>query len=218
MRRLLKYGAGLLALVVLAGIVYGAKGYFDALSDAEILAQRADNLIEGGTGPEHLGEGRAAYLLAVQDPGFAYHAGMDFTTPGAGLTTMTQSLSKRLAFDAFKPGIGKIRQTGYALGLEQTLSKQQIFALFLQTVEMGKGPNGWMTGFFAASQKIHGRPVAALTDDEFLHLVAVMVAPSRYNLLKPDPALEERVRRIKRLVSKVCVPSSLGDVWLDGCA
>jgi monofunctional biosynthetic peptidoglycan transglycosylase len=210
--------AGGLALLIAGLFLYGAKGYYDAVSAAPALAARADRLIAANRGMEGLGPGRIGLLLTVDDPGFWHHKGVDMTTAGAGMTSMTQSLSKRLAFKHFQPGLGKIRQTGYALGLERRLSKPQIVALFLDTAQMGYGPKGWMKGFYTASREIYGRPPAALDRGQFLTLVAVMIAPARFDLRRPDAALGERVARIDRLLSGRCRPSGLRDVWLEGCA
>lgn len=218
MRRLLWIFGLFLLLALAAAALYGFKGYLDARSDGAGLRTRADRLIADGRGPDALGPGRAEAVLKVQDPGYRDHGGVDFTTPGAGLTTLTQSLAKRLAFEHFKPGIGKIRQTGYALGLEQELDKTQIYALWLDTLEMGNGPDGWMTGFFLASQSIYRKQPADLSDAEFQALVAVLIAPGRYDLRAPSEDLRERVRRIDRLVAGECAPADHGDVWLDGCA
>lgn len=198
--------------------VYGVKGFVDGFRDSAVLANRADKLIAAGYGPAQLGEGRLEAFLKVQDPGFYQHGGIDLSSLGAGLTTVTQSLAKRLAFEHFQSGIRKLRQTTYALGLEQNLLKDQILALYLDTVEMGRGPDGWMTGFFNASEQVYDKPVSELSEREFLRLVAVMIAPSKYNLLGDDKALEDRVQRIQRLISGSCKPTGLMDVWLDGCA
>ena len=174
-------------------------------------------MIAQGQGGASLGAEHLAILLAVEDPNFANHAGIDFSTPGAGATTITQSASKRLAFKKFHPGIGKIRQTGYALGLESRLSKEQILALWLDTLEMSEGPGGWMTGFHKASSLIYGRPPAELNNTEFTRLVAVLISPSSYKLAENDTALNERVSRIERLVAGKCAPEGHSDVWLEGC-
>lgn len=218
MIKFLKIAAVVFVITLITAFIYGVKGYFDALDVSEELAARADRLIAENLGASGLGPERIEQLLQVQDPGFWSHKGVDLTTPGAGITTMTQSLAKRVGFEDFQPGLGKIRQTGYALGLEQRLSKQQIIALFLDTAEMGRGPNGWVTGFYIASEVIFGRTVAALDDRAFLSLVAVMISPSRFNLRSDDPDLADRVDRIERLVSGRCTPNRLGDVWLEGCA
>lgn len=220
-RRLRRTGAALAALLTLgaaAAGAYGLTGWADARADAPVLARRADSLIDSGKGPDGLGPERAAWLLAVQDPGFTDHGGVDMTTDGAGATTMTQSLSKRLAFDHFTPGLGKIRQTGYAMGLETRLTKDQIFALFLDTAQMGHGPGGWMTGFFNASQALYGQPPDQIDRGAFLGLVAVMIAPGRLSNLHPNEDMNERIDRIDRLVSGACIPDGPRDVWLAGCA
>jgi membrane peptidoglycan carboxypeptidase len=134
------------------------------------------------------------------------------------MNTLTQSLGKKLGFERFHPGINKIRLIGYAMGLEQTLTKEQIVALFLDRAEMGRGPRGWMTGFYEASEAIYRRPPAALTDREFFSLVAVMIAPRRFDLSRPDVRLRQRVDRIERLTQGLCQPSGVRDVWLNGCA
>ena len=217
MIRILKLlGIGVLAVIVALGL-YGAKGWWDARGDADDLATRADGLIERGLCGGGLGETRLHWLLMVQDPGFFEHRGVDVTTPGAGLTTVTQSLAKRLAFEAFHPGLAKIRQTGYALGLEQRLTKQQIIALFLDTVPMGRGPDGWMTGFYTASQALFHAPASEISDDDFIGLLAVMIAPGRFDLGEPDDDLRIRIARIRRLVAGECAPADNGDVWLEGC-
>lgn len=217
MMRLIKYGVLVIVVLIVAVIGYGGKGYWDAISDTGDLRQRADDLIARGRTGAGLGAEHLAVLLAVQDPSFAKHNGVDFDSPGAGATTITQSLAKRLAFDEFKPGIAKIRQTGYALGLERGLSKEQILALWLDTVEMGQGPDGWMTGFYDASTAIYQRPPAQLTTGEFARLVAVLIAPSSYDLRQGGEELERRTARIERLGAGDCAPLDHGDVWLEGC-
>ncbi len=217
MSKILKYASAILLAMTFAAFAYGGKGYFDALADADTLALRADALISDQRGGVDVGEGRLAQILTVQDPAFYEHSGVDLTTPGAGVTTVSQSLSKRLAFEKFTPGIRKLRQTGYALGLERVLEKDQIIALWLDRLEMGRGPDGWMVGFFHTSDVIYGRPPDELTDEEFLRLIAVLIAPASFDLRSDDPDLDERADRIARLVSGECSPQGNGDVWYEAC-
>ncbi|WP_299939256.1 transglycosylase domain-containing protein [uncultured Nitratireductor sp.] len=217
MKKILKTASTLILAIFAAALAYGGWGYLDAIKDADALKLRADALIAENRGGQSLGDARLQQLLQVQDPNFQGHSGVDMITPGAGVTTITQSAAKRLAFEAFKPGIGKIRQTGYALGLESELTKEQILALWLDTLEMGKGPDGWVTGFHRASEKVFGKAPTDLQETEFLSLVAVLIAPGKYRLGTDDPALAERVERIARLVSGSCSPLDNGDVWLEGC-
>ena len=217
MRRIFGIALSLLFLVLTGAVGYGALGYWDAVRQADAYAARADALITDGRGPEDLGIEQLRQLILVQDPGFLDHAGIDLSTAGAGLTTISQSLAKRLGFEEFRPGIGKIRQTGFAMGLERELTKDQILALWLDTVEMGHGPEGWMTGFYEASESIYGRAPSKLTDQEYHRLLAVLIAPGQFRLLDNDEELDDRASRIARLASGDCRPESQSDVWLDGC-
>lgn len=217
MKKLLKFGALVVVLALIAAGGYGAKGYYDATSASDLLRDRADKLIANDRGGDALGAQKLGQLLLVQDPTFRSHSGVDHSAPGAGVTTITQSVSKRLAFEKFTPGLGKIRQTGYALGLEGTLSKDQILALWLDTLEMGNGPEGWMTGFHTASEAIYSQPPASLTDEQYFRLLAVLIAPGKYNLLSNDDDLSDRVKRIAKRIAGDCSPIDNSDVWLDGC-
>lgn len=209
------------ALLVAATVVvaYGGKGYFDARKESEILIPKAERLIADGRGLEGLGNLRSAWLIEVEDPNYWSHGGVDFQSPGAGMTTITQSLAKRLAFDEFKPGIAKLRQTTYALGLESRLTKQQIMALYLETLEMGRGPNNiWITGFYTASNAMYGLPPSRISDDQFIHLLSVLIAPSQLSLMDSrHPETLDRIEKIKRLLAESCEPTDLRDVWLEGC-
>lgn len=213
-----KATAAALTTIVTAALIYAGIGYFDAQGDAAHLAPRADRLIAEGRGAAGLGHGRIEQLLLVEDPGFDRHSGVDFSTSGAGMTTLTQGVGKSLGFTQFRPGVNKIRLIGYAMGLERSLTKAQIIALYLDEVGMGRGPSGWMKGFYEASRTIYGRPPHLLTESEFLSLVAVPIAPRLFDLQRRNDALQSRVARIQRLVSGQCQPTGLRDVWLNGCA
>ncbi len=216
--RIFKISAAVVLLLFIGVLGYGAYGYFDALTDSEALEARADNLLVEDLGGSSLGEERYRQLLMVQDPAFEQHNGMDMITPGAGLTTITQSLAKRVGFENFTPGIGKIRQTGYALGLERRLSKAQIMALWLDTLEMGRGPEGWVTGFHRMSEAVYGASPGIIMQDEYISLLAVLIAPGRYKLGEDDQALRDRMNRIRRLIAGECMPNGNSDVWLEGCS
>ncbi len=218
MRKILVIVFAILVVLLSLAFLYGAKGWYDARAEAEPLRARARALEVDGRGAESLSSERLAALIKVQDPSFFVHSGIDFSTHGAGLTTLTQSLSKRLAFSTFRPGMGKIRQTGYAIGLDSVLTKQEQIALFLDTVSMGNSRNGWVTGFHQASWVFFDASPNDISEQQFLSLIAVLIAPSRLKLSAPDQLLDERVRRIDLLIKNDCQPNGFNDVWLEGCA
>ncbi len=217
MKRLFKWAGIFFAVLIVGLFAYGAIGWFDARSDAPAQQIRAQKLELAGQGGRALRADQKAMLIKVEDPTFYTNNGTDFSTPGAGKTTITQSLSKRLAFHEFKPGLRKIRQTGYAIGLSQSLSKAEVLTLFLHESSF-RGSNGqWIKGFDAASRQFFKLPVAELDLDRFALLVASGIAPAELAPDNPNAKLLERSARIKRLMAGTCKLVDHGDVWLDGC-
>ncbi|MBM1219007.1 transglycosylase domain-containing protein [Ponticoccus sp. SC2-23] len=210
----------ILAVLVLAlALGYGWLGFRDAHADAETLRARADALIEADRGGVGLGVNRRQMLIDVEDPAFLAHVGVDFTTPGAGSATITQSVASWLGLEGRQHAISWLRKTGFALALEQELTKPQILALYLDIVPMGPGPDGdGINGFWPASQAYFGGDPGDIGERDFLALLAVMIAPTDLQLANPGPPLEERINRIERLLSGTCEPLGHDDVWFEGCA
>jgi len=213
----------LVAALVLFSVGVGFYGYYaggraDAADDAPYLARHAMRLVAQGQGPDDLGPGRAEVLLAVQEPEIFFRDGVDLDTADAGKSALSYEVAQPLAFDHDRSEIAKLRQAGYGLGLEKRLTKRQILALWLETVDMGMGPEGPMRGFFGASRAVFGKSPARLSDDEFVRLAAAVIAPRRLHLDGEDRALDNRVRRIEKLLARACRPEGNGDVWLEGCA
>ena len=207
-----------IGLVLLGLAAYTGKGWYDATADAPKLRERAKMLSAQELGADTLGRENRALLLKVEDPSFDHNNGTDFSSLGAGKTTITQSLSKRLAFEKFKPGIRKLRQTGYAIGLSQTLSKEEVLTLFLAESSFRGSDGRWTKSFDAASRRFFGKALAVLDSKSFALMVASGIAPVELAPDAPNAKLLERVVRIERLVNGQCKPSSHDDVWLEGCA
>jgi hypothetical protein len=166
-----------------------------------------------------LSPARAAMLLRVQDPTFLTNKGVDFSTPGAGMTTLSQSLGKRIFFDRFKPGLAKgelIALTRFAL--YPTVDKRRTLKAFLATAYFGRRDGRAVIGFGPAARAWFGRSLASLDDREFLSLVAMLVAPAALDPVSHAAAKAERVVRIKGLLARRCRPAGLRDVMLAGCA
>ena len=105
-----------------------AEGYFRARRIVERhLRERSPSVLR----PGDLSAEQLRILLAVEDPKFFSHPGVDLSTPGAGMTTITQGLVKFLYFDQFRPGLAKIRQSLLALGFDARTQKSTQLTIFL---------------------------------------------------------------------------------------
>jgi membrane peptidoglycan carboxypeptidase len=149
-------------------------------------------------------------LLKVEDPRFFEHGGVDLSTPGAGITTITQGLVKHLYFEKFSPGIAKLKQTAIAeFALDPLMAKSDQLHLFINTAYFGPSVNG----FAQASVAFFGKSFAGLTEDEYIALVAMLIAPATFDVKRYPERNRERVERIKRVVSGEYVPRGLFDVF-----
>jgi hypothetical protein len=153
-------------------------------------------------------------LIKVEDPAFFTHKGVDLKTPGAGLTTITQALVKFFYFEHFHPGFAKLKQNLIArYAMDPLVSKQDQLTLFLNYAYMGSCRGSELRGFPAASRCYYGKDFSVLTDDEYLALVGLLAAPGVFNPLTDPKASQERVARIKKLLSGAYIPVSHMDIY-----
>lgn len=196
------------AIVSVAGysawVIYSARQYTISTVLPKARAARFS------LSPSDLTSRQLEILLKVEDPNFFHHAGVDFSTPGAGITTITQGLVKFLYFEKFEPGSAKLKQTLIAAyALDPLMPKEEQLRLFLNTVYLGRGTRG----FEPASQVYFGKPFKGLTEDQYIALVAMIIAPEVFDLQKFPARNAERVVRIKRVVSGEYQPRGLFDVY-----
>jgi membrane peptidoglycan carboxypeptidase len=208
---------------VLSWVVALVLGYFVVvigvarLRTPELVARAFVSVAEPVL-PETLGEARIQALLRVEDPGFFEHHGVDTETAGAGFTTLTQSLAKHLYFDDFAPGLGKVSQSLLArFALDPLVSKQEQLRLFLNTAYLGTVAGRDVRGFGQAAHIYYGKAAAQLSEEEYLALVAMLVAPKTYHVRTAPEANRERVARIRRLLAGQCQPDGVRDTALEGC-
>lgn len=207
-------GTGALALVVAAG--YYANEVRVARVATPSLVSETWKRFGARLKPTDLSKDRQAMLLAVEDPAFTRHHGVDLETPGAGMTTITQGLVKLIYFPGgFKQGIAKVRQTLIAqYALDSLVSKNDQMQLFLNICYLGSRNGQPVHGYAAAAQAYFGKSFSELTDEEFLSLVAMHIAPD--NLKPGTPENTQRVQRIHAYLSGKYRPASLLDVDYDG--
>ena len=205
-----------IALLLITFILYEAFALWRAQQRTPAVLRRA---AEGELALAALTPKRRSMLLAVEDPGFFRHRGVDFSTPGQGKTNLTQSLVKRFYFDRFEPGFAKIEQSLIAwLVFDPALSKEGQLRAFLNHASFGHRNGRPIVGFADAARTFFGREFAQLSDRQFLSLVAMLMAPKRLDPIRNPAANAERVRRIEALLGGRCSPAEVGDVTYESCA
>ena len=157
-----------------------------------------------------LSERQIKILIQVEDPNFFTHNGVDFVTPGAGITTISQSLVKQLYFKKFKPGIAKFKQTIIAyFVLDPLMSKEQQLTRFINKIYLGNGAEG----FEQASNTYFHKRFSEISEDEYISLVAMIIAPNTFNIEKHPERNKQRIQRIKLLIDGQYIPKGLCDLY-----
>lgn len=214
--RLLKYIAVSVVCAVVGIVIYETYAVWDAERRTEAVLEtwlsKPQPVSLGDLSPE-----QKRILLAVEDPGFYGHKGVDFGTPGQGMTTITQALVKFLYFDAFKPGFAKIEQTLIArFVLNRHLSKDQQLTLFINHAYLGQADGRQILGFADGAMTYFNKPFGKLESKEFIGLVAMLIGPNAIRPDKPVP-YNARVARIVALLAGQCKPSGIFDATYEEC-
>ena len=158
----------------------------------------ADNILIGEFGEERRSVVRYAdvplvmrnAILAAEDSRFFEHKGIDpigvaraamtnITTGGRGqgASTLTMQLARNFFLSTEKTYSRKIYEILLALRIEQSLSKEQIFEIYLNQVFLGQRSYG----FGSAAQTYFGKSLANVTIAEAAMLAGLPKAPSLYN-------------------------------------
>lgn len=152
-------------------------------------------------------------LLKIQDENFYNHKGFDISTPGAGVTTISQGLVKMYYFDNFKPGIQKIKQTLISrFAFDIMTPKDTILKLFINEVYLGQNNGKEVKGFENAANVYLLKSFKELSWDEYLALVAMIRAPNKFHIIKDKDVNEQRVSRIKKVLSGEYIPVDNSDL------
>lgn len=162
---------------------------------------------------------RVEAILRVEDPTFRTNKGIDLVSPGAGMTTLSQSLGKQLFFDDFEPGLAKgelMALTRFALYPE--VDKERVLKAVLASVYLGTKRGRPVIGLADGAQSWFGTPLHQLSDRQFRELQAMILAPDSLKPGRDDAGRRARAARIDRLLAGRCQPSGLRDVELAGCA
>lgn len=162
---------------------------------------------------------RIDIFVRVEDPTFWTNEGIDFATPGAGWTTISQGLGKHVFFERYTPGFRKIELMALThFALEGMVSKKDILRATLASAYLGHDTEGPIIGFAAAARRWYGLELKDLSREQFISLVAMMPGPNDLDPARHPKQNAERVRRIERMLAGSCKPDGVFDVALEGCA
>jgi membrane carboxypeptidase/penicillin-binding protein len=215
MRRAGKWLLGAAGLALLALALWEGFAVWRAWQRTPAVLAKA---AQGELDLSDAGPRRLAWIVKVEDPNFLRHRGFDWSTPGQGNTNLTQSLVKSFYFDRFQPGFAKIEQALIArFVLDPALSKQDQLKAYLNHAYLGQERGRPIIGYAAAARSYYNKPFAALTDDEFLSLLAMTIAPRDLNPRANPQENKARVARIKRYLAGECAPADRGDIRYERC-
>ncbi len=214
--RFLKYAAILIICALVSVIAYESYAVWDA-------ERRTQAVLETWLAKprpvalEALSSEQKDILLAIEDPGFYQHKGVDFTSPGQGMTTITQALVKLLYFDPFEPGFAKIEQSLIArFVLDRHLTKNQQLTLFVNNAYLGEAGGRQVYGFADGAQTYFNKAFAELNRQEFIGLVAMLIGPNAIRPDKPGP-YNKRLRRVIAVLEGACRPAGVLDATYAQC-
>ncbi len=185
--------------------------------------------------PTGLSARQIAILLKVEDPTFYQHHGLSLAD-GQGFATISSAVASQVFLSGrSQDGIEGALQALYrgvfncckhvdfgrdvmALVLNARLSKDQQLALYVSEVYMGRNRGGQVKGLASAAQSYFGKPLAQLTEPEFIGLVAMIKAPNLYHPISNPAAHAQRAARIQALVDGKCKPAGWFDTSYTQCA
>jgi len=147
-----------------------------------IRGRRQQFWVSYGAVSEHIKKA----ILVSEDVAFFNHKGVDMTELKAALkkdletlsfsrggSTLTMQLAKNLYLNPSKSPLRKLKEIIIAHQLENALSKQRIFEIYLNVVELGRN----IYGVEAAAQHYFGKSAAAVDLVEAATLAALLPSP-----------------------------------------
>ena len=156
-----------------------------------------------------------SYLTAIEDRRFYYHSGIDFKGITRAIcknlramkliqggSTITQQVARNILRDNRRCLARKLKETLFALKLENDYSKNEILELFYNNVYWGKN----IYGLRAASLEYFLKEPIALSASEQIILITLLRGPNYY--LSNHDTLEKRFHLISNSLRERKVISS----------
>ena len=145
-------------------------------------------------------------VTAIEDRRFFEHGGVNYLRTAkcawqdfmshekeCGGSTITQQLARGFFLSPEKKYSRKLREIMITFQLENRFSKQQIFEMYANQINLGQRGSFAINGFGEAAQAFFGKDLSRLDTAEFALLAGTIQSPNRLNPYRhPDRAVERR--------------------------
>lgn len=146
-------------------------------------------------------------VIAIEDRRFFEHGGIDvWRMVGAlrndvfhrhrfkeGASTLTQQLARGFFLTPEQTISRKLREIVISLVLEHKLTKQQIFEMYANQINLGQRGSFSINGFGEAAQAYFGKDIQQLSLSQTALLAGIIQSPNRLNPFRhPERAMERR--------------------------
>ena len=153
-------------------------------------------------------------VTAIEDRRFFEHGGVNFYRLAGcafedavsgkkecGGSTLTMQLARGFFLSPKKDIARKLREIMITLQLESRFSKEQIFEMYANQINLGQRGSFAINGFGEASQAYFGKDVARLNVAESAMLAGLIQRPNYFNPFRhPERTLERRNLVLKSMV------------------
>lgn len=150
-------------------------------------------------------------VRVAEDARFYEHEGIDYEEVSEAMkknleqgrwarggSTITQQLAKNLFLSTERSLVRKLKEYFLALRLERELSKNRIFHLYLNVIELGPG----IFGVEAAARHYFGKSAGQLSLEDIVRLTAVIPKPLSENPTRQSRWLKWKARWILSILHK----------------
>jgi monofunctional biosynthetic peptidoglycan transglycosylase len=143
-------------------------------------------------------------VIAGEDQRFLEHHGFDFDAIKSAIesnkhskvkrggSTISQQTAKNVFLFPQRNWLRKALETYFTVLIELLWSKERIMEMYLNVIEMGPG----IYGIESASQCYFKKPASKLTAYESARIVAILPAPLKWSVLKPNIIVIQRQNAI----------------------
>ncbi len=145
-------------------------------------------------------------VTAIEDRRFFEHSGVDFVRiakcavkdilmhrMSCGGSTLTQQLARGFFLSPEKRLTRKLKEVLITFQLEARFSKEQIFEMYANEINLGQRGSYAINGFGEAAQTYFGKPLRQIDTAEAALLAGIIQSPSRLNPYRhPERAMARR--------------------------